>query len=981
MNAPLALETTWLAAAERMAMAPALVAALPQVLGQWRHAFALLDAADSLAWVNPAWCQLTGYSVDEVLGRSLVDVLGWDSDAGAPTAPRLKQVLAEQQSQQLTLGLRRPDGVRVWSRVELQRLADGGGARWAVSLFELSGEALDTAAWQALIESSADATIVWDDGGVARQANDAAYALLGVDAQQLLGCTLDALPWRVSDDEGQALDSDWLPEVVALQSGQGVLDATVGVQLPDGRQRWLLVQAQPLSRGPQAPAWLSVRYQDVTEQHNRRTDLDRQRRRLMSALEGSQISTFEWNVDTGELHFDERAAQIVGRSPEEMWPPTVDVWRRITHPDDDATQGVLLQAHFSGETEYFEQELQLQHADGSWRWVRDRGRLSTRTTDGRPEWMYGTREDITAKKTAEVAAARDHALLQALFDLAPIGIQLIDLTMSRPLLANTALERILGESAQVLLEPELLSEAVPRWEAQLQHWYNEVVLNDRLGPSQTEYLRGDGARVNLVAHGVRVNVASRDHLWLTVQDVTAERAMELQLRTAASQDKLTGLANRASLLRELQQAFDRQTAGVSDAPGLCVYFLDFDRFKLINDTLGHDAGDELLRGIAQRLREACADKTAASRAAGGHAQWLPSRLGGDEFVVLASGISQVDDAMRHAQDLLEALAAPYTVRQQPFHSSASIGVAIWQPGLDDGESLVHNADIAMYEAKRRGRRCAVPFDAEMRESISRSVQIEHAVGSALGTSQLYFAYQPIVDLDSGRVTSAEALLRWQHPQLGALSPAEFIPIAEECGLIVEIGEWGLLEACRQWAVWHQEAPDIAPALISVNLSRVQLSQGERLLKAVSHALRESAVPPSALQLELTEREVMRDVASARELMLKLKALGVTLAMDDFGTGASSLGSLRAMPFDVIKIDKSFMTDLCVDPQAMTVAHATINVIENLGMTSVAEGVEEAVEVAALQAIGCRFGQGYWFARPQPPQNILSVCKERAIVAR
>jgi diguanylate cyclase (GGDEF)-like protein len=485
--------------------------------------------------------------------------------------------------------------------------------------------------------------------------------------------------------------------------------------------------------------------------------------------------------------------------------------------------------------------------------------------------------------------------------------------------------------------------------------------------------------VVLVAHGVRVNVAGRDHLWLTVQDVTAERQMEQQLRLAASQDKLTGLANRASLMRELQRRVDQQAASAeATGDGLCVLFLDFDRFKLINDTLGHDAGDELLRGIAQRLRTTCA--APPPDAAGAVRHWLAARLGGDEFVVVVPGPRSMERAMAAAQHLLTALEPPYTVRQQPFHSSASIGVALWQPGVSDAAALLHDADIAMYEAKRRGRRQAVPFDARMRERVHRSLLIENALRDALAQDQLHFVYQPVVNLETGRIGSAEALLRWQHPQLGPLSPAEFVPVAEECGLIIEIGEWGLREACRQWAAWQREDPQQAPATVSVNLSRVQISQPERLLAAVRAALAQSAVPAAALQLELSEREVMRDQTGTRELMLQLKALGVTLAMDDFGTGASSLGSLRVLPFDRIKIDKSFITDLCSNAQAMTVAHATVSVIENLGMASVAEGVEDAVEVAALQAIGCGFGQGFWFARPMPPGELLAACRARAIVA-
>jgi EAL domain-containing protein (putative c-di-GMP-specific phosphodiesterase class I) len=220
------------------------------------------------------------------------------------------------------------------------------------------------------------------------------------------------------------------------------------------------------------------------------------------------------------------------------------------------------------------------------------------------------------------------------------------------------------------------------------------------------------------------------------------------------------------------------------------------------------------------------------------------------------------------------------------------------------------------------------------------------------------------------MSSVEALLRWRHPELGAVSPAEFIPIAEDSGQIITIGEWVLRQACLQWTAWQRTSPEAAPGGVSVNLSRVQMMLGNQLLLVVQAALTEAGMPPSALQLEITEREVLNDPAAARELMLGLKAMGVRLAMDDFGTGASSLGCLRDYPFDVIKIDKSFVTDLGRDRLVLAVAHATVKVIENLGMTSVAEGIEAPEEVAMLQAMGCRYGQGYLFARPMAEDKLI-----------
>jgi EAL domain-containing protein (putative c-di-GMP-specific phosphodiesterase class I) len=308
---------------------------------------------------------------------------------------------------------------------------------------------------------------------------------------------------------------------------------------------------------------------------------------------------------------------------------------------------------------------------------------------------------------------------------------------------------------------------------------------------------------------------------------------------------------------------------------------------------------------------------------------------------------------------------------QVIRTSASIGVAFGHGDQVDAQTLLRDADIAMYEAKRGGRGRLAVFGDKMLEQLSRAVKIEGALHFALGLNQMHLVYQPIVDLDTGRMTSVESLLRWTHPVLGVVSPAEFIPIAEESGHVVALGEWVMRQSCVQWARWQAQDAASAPGTVSVNVSRAQLRQAGRLLALVRSALAEAGMPATALQLEITEREVSHEATDTRELMQTLCDMGVRLAMDDFGTGASSLGCLREFPFHTIKIDKSFVTDLCRDPHVLAVAHATVNVIENLGMVSVAEGIEEPGELATLQALGCRYGQGFLFGRPMAADVLLA----------
>jgi diguanylate cyclase (GGDEF)-like protein len=454
-------------------------------------------------------------------------------------------------------------------------------------------------------------------------------------------------------------------------------------------------------------------------------------------------------------------------------------------------------------------------------------------------------------------------------------------------------------------------------------------------------------------------------------DITQRKRTEIaaslahtMLRHAAEEDELTGLPNRTVLMQLLQKLTERSRAD----PGFCfaLVLLGLDRFKLVNNTLGHAAGDEMLVCLGQRLRGALPEASGNPEDEGA----LVARFGGDVFAYVAWGIDGAGEAGSIADRLRTALSAPYPIKGQDLQTGVSIGIAMGDLTANGPHELIRNADIALNEAKQAGLGFTTLFDQTMHDRLSRRLRVEVALRPALQHRELSVLYQPIVDLGSGRMISVEALLRWNHPKLGAVSPNEFIPIAEETGLIVPIGEWILRESCTQWARWQQQDRAMAPPGLSVNLSRVQVALGDRLLLTVRSALESAGMPAEALQLEITEREVMKDPVGARELILGLRDIGVRLAMDDFGTGTSSLGCLRDYPFHSIKIDKTFITNIGRDPHVLAVAHATINVIENLGMVSVAEGIEEPQVLAMLQAMGCRCGQGYLFARPMRADQVM-----------
>ncbi len=455
---------------------------------------------------------------------------------------------------------------------------------------------------------------------------------------------------------------------------------------------------------------------------------------------------------------------------------------------------------------------------------------------------------------------------------------------------------------------------------------------------------------------------------MRLRNLTAARALRdaaLVEHRSARRDRLTQLANRIGFTERLVEAAARVTGGTQ--PGFAVLFLDFDHFKLVNDTMGHAAGDELLRQVAARLRRALDLRDGLDKGPGAN---VVARFGGDEFVVLANDVAGEAAARVLADRLLRELAPCYEINGTEVTSTASIGVAVNSLQHDDVEALIRYADVAMYAAKRNGRGCYVMFDDAMQASLVRRVTIERSLLTAIGTPQLRLAYQPIVELETGRLTSVEALLRWSHPELGELSPREFVPIAEESGLIGSLGEWVVREACRQHAQWREQDPDAAPETVNVNVSRAELALGERFVERVRAALTEAGLPPQALQLELAERDVLRDGASNTGLMRSLRSLGVRLAMDEFGSGTSSLARLRDFPFDSVKVDRSFVLGMATSRDVMALMHATLTLLDNLGMSSIAEGVEDAAQLAILQSLGCRHAQGRLIGDAVPGARLL-----------
>jgi diguanylate cyclase (GGDEF)-like protein/PAS domain S-box-containing protein len=429
------------------------------------------------------------------------------------------------------------------------------------------------------------------------------------------------------------------------------------------------------------------------------------------------------------------------------------------------------------------------------------------------------------------------------------------------------------------------------------------------------------------------------------RDVTASRAMSVEIAHLAQHDFLTDLPNRMLLNDRLRQAI-----GLASRRGrrLAVLFLDVDRFKRVNDSLGHDVGDRLLQSVARRLSGSVRSCDTVSRP------------GGDEFVVLLSDIASADAAAASAERMLAALAAPHDATRHGLHVTASIGISIYPDDAEDAKALVKCADTAMYYAKEAGRNSYRFFRPEMNARAVERQWIETALRGALERGEFELHYQPKIDLDTGTMTGAEALIRWRHPERGLIYPAQFVPVIEDCGLIVPIGQWVLREACRQARAWNEAG--LPPVTMGVNISALEF-RDLGFLENVCTVLRETRLEPSQLELELTESSLMQHAESTAFVLGMFKRMGLRIAIDDFGTGYSSLSYLRQFPIDVLKVDQSFVKEIGSASVDTSIVRAVIGMGRSLGHRVIAEGVETREQLAFLRAERCGEGQGYYFSRP------------------
>jgi diguanylate cyclase (GGDEF)-like protein len=562
--------------------------------------------------------------------------------------------------------------------------------------------------------------------------------------------------------------------------------------------------------------------------------------------------------------------------------------------------------------------------------------------------VNGYRESLVcAKKLAKLAEV-DRERLHAAVSNMPIGLAMYD-NNRRLIISNTRYAEMYQLPAE-LTKPgtplELILEERVRTGVFVGTNSNQFIedmigLTEQAEPAlQMAELR-DGRSVS-----IRYQPMQGGGWVSTHEDVTERQRAEARIHHLARHDPLTDLPNRTLLKERMDEALKQVKRGES----MAVLCMDLDRFKSVNDTLGHPVGDALLRAVADRIRALTRDVDTVAR------------FGGDEFAVIQVGTDQPQGATALAERLVEVLCSPFEIDEHQIVIGCSIGVAIAPSDGENADLLIKKADTALYRAKLDGRATYRFFEAGMdaRAQARRSLELD--LRKALINAELELHYQPLVNLDRGEVSSFEALVRWNHPARGRISPADFIPLAEETGLIVPIGEWALRQACADAATWPEHIK------VAVNLSPVQF-KSESLVRAVFSALTAAALAPSRLELEITETVLLQDSEATLGMLHRLRALGVRISMDDFGTGYSSLSYLRSFPFDKIKIDRSFITDIAHSDQSQAIVQAVTSLGKTLGMATTAEGVETSEQLEHLRAQGCTEVQGYFFSPAKPAREI------------
>jgi len=790
----------------------------------------------------------------------------------------------------------------------------------------------------AMVAGSGDAIFGATTDGKVTSWNPAAERLFGYSSQEMIGQSVELLaPAGRLDEQAQSR--------ARLNAGGPAERYETQRRCKDGRLVAVLITASPATDETGQVVGHSVIAHDIAQSHAEQAALKDSRRRLAEAQRIAHLGSHELDLVTGEMTWSDEQYRILGLDPAR--PPSADLFESMVHPDDRAAL-VRAWKELNERAVPFELVYRIIRGDSEIRWVHNWG-IAELDEEGTVVKLAGTLRDNTERIDSERARHAAVARFELGFEQSTLGVAIADLS-GIATRVNPAFCTLVGRPRDQLIGRSWIEYAHPDDLTRVDAVPGRVTAGHETYADEGRFLRPDGSVAWASAHVtlVRDEAGEPSYYFAQLQDITDRKQMEQDLAHQSLHDSLTGLPNRALL-------GDRLIHGLAGSrrrgSHLGVIFLDVDNFKLVNDSLGHAVGDDLLKWAAGRISGAIrAGDTVA-------------RVGGDEFVVVCDDISAIE-MEQIADRVLGALSRPWQVADQELSVTASLGVAVADAATTP-ESLLRDSDAAMHRAKERGRGRIEIFDAALRAKAERRLASASELRRAVEREELIVHFQPVVDLRSGAMVSAEALVRWDHPNRGLVPPDEFIPLAEDTGLIVPLGAWVLGEACAQLARWQTTEPSMT---VAVNLSVRQLLD-PGIADLIKDVLTRTGVKPESLCLELTETVLMDDVDYFGSTLASLKAVGVRLAIDDFGTGYSSLSYLKQFPVDAVKVDRAFVDGLGTDPHDSALVAAIVAMAGALGLEVTAEGVETHDQLISLKQLHCRRAQGYYIARPMTDDAI------------
>jgi len=674
----------------------------------------------------------------------------------------------------------------------------------------------------------------------------------------------------------------------------------------------------------------------------------RSERRFRALVENSSDIVLVVNLERQITFASPAAHHLLGLSEKALLSSHPARW---VHPDDWPMLARVLEGSRTKQHDENDSiEVRIRHVDGSHRWFEIR--IRNLEHDPEIEGLVVTAREISDRKATEQQLAQNEARFRALVQSSTDVVAVVADNGCFSYVSPAVLE-MLGYSPDELEGTPAIALVAPEDVATFQTTYPELSqrqlpmggLTTRRVETQLRHRSGELRTVDVTVSDMRGESAVRG-IVLNARDITVRKALEADLRFQALHDTLTGLANRTM--------FTQQTAAAlrhgQNTDSVGALFIDLDDFKTVNDSLGHAVGDQLLQEVSTRLVTSLSS------------QDLAARLGGDEFAVLVVDAPDQAGVVALAERVLTLVAAPYRIQGRDIRVTASIGIAFADEEGVDAEVLLRSADVAMYLAKDRGKNRHAVFEAHMHTSVFERLELKADLVRAIDDGQLRCHYQPIVSLETGRISGVEALVRWEHPTRGFLYPDAFIPLAEDTGLIVPLGRWVMREACQQLRAWQLRLPARSTLSMSINLSVRQLMH-DQIIRDVRESIDDAGLDPSTVTMEITETTLMHDTEVTRERLAELRKIGVSLAVDDFGTGYSSLQYVQRFPIDIIKIDRSFVTGLGTNPGDGAVVQSMIELSQRLGVHTVAEGIDRPEQVTLLQSLGADLGQGYLFSKP------------------